>query len=62
MQPGLGMYASGQKRLQKARIDAALARNVCIAGQKRIQKGRIDAALARNVCSRPEINAEGQKR
>ncbi len=77
MKPGPGMYAAGQKRLQKARIDAARARNVAgrlqkaridaartrnAAGQKRLQKARIDAALARNVCSRPEMIAEGQDR
>ncbi len=59
MQPGPGMYAAGQKLMQKASIDAAQAR---CSRPEWLQKVRIDAAQARNVCSRPEINAEGQDR
>jgi hypothetical protein len=54
------MYAAGQKWLQKARIDAARARNACSRPEMNAEGQDRCSTTQEYRCSWPEKVAEGQ--
>ncbi len=61
MLPGPGMYAAGQKWLQKARIDVAQARNVC-SRPEMVAEGQDRCSTSQECMQQARMVAEGQDR